>query len=474
MATYNAGTAVQVYTGNGGLVAEFNASDLSPLSDPECIGESEMDAGGQAWVNSDDAGWDNFDFHTMNYEYIVQELSQPRTFLVNNHLFYIQVRCKNGTAHGAFEASLDHDAGGTYANWFPEFAGDTGAICDLLVAKINIDDGTITSASQVFMTMSIAINYCSTGTGQACSFNYDMSVDILPVVSFLSQQTGLSEKHFTASHSNGGSWTINSSTWTTTSTMGSITSLAASKSVGYYMSGLPHGTTRDFYQSDSEGWALPDTTTFSWPDRDDSVRNWTNKYYPGPSWFIPHETGSAQRDAIEVRDNMDNGRQNNSHYGWVGEFFEFPRWAGIDTVNGVVSAYLVGSYYFSPVEVSSFNLNLSDIAGIGRSEFSGPFEELLLDPETDIDFEMASVGDEVKAAIVSGDGGTYWIHGSFPSYYDFNVTQWQWLEPPAESRPETSDPQYFSGRNLYIARYHLPFYMSYSQTQANMHYRISV
>jgi len=488
------GTNVQVYTGNGGLIAEFNALELSPLSDPECIGESELSAGGAAWLNSDDAGWDNFDFHTMNYEYIQETYSQPRTFLVNNHLFYIQARGKNGLMNGVFEASLDHPGGWTYANWFPEFFGITGAICDLLVVKINIDDGTITSASQVCMTMSIDINYTSTGIGTYVRHNYDMSVDIPPVVSFLSQQTGLSEKHFAASHSNGGSWTINSSTWTTTSTTGSsVTSLEASKHRGYYMTGLPSQTTKDFYQSDSEGWASPDSTTMSWPDRDDSVRNWTNHYYPGPSWFIPYQHGGgAQQDAIYNRQNQDNGRATRSWYGWVGEFYEIPRWAGLDTVNGVVSAYIRGSGYFCPIEVSSFDPNLGDIAGIGRSEFSGSYEDLLLDPETDIDFEMESVSDELKAAIAGpprkvycssfdvhafGDGGaSYADHSlmSSRSSYDYDANQMQWLENPAETRPETSDPQYFWS-NLEGAKFHLPVYLALQATgDANMHYRISV
>ena len=491
------GTNVQAYTGNGGLIAEFNALELSPLSDPECIGESELSAGAQAWVASMqaptgvDGSWDNFDFHTMNYESIEQTYSQPRTFLVNNHLFYIQARCKNGIADGAFEGSLDHMGGWTYAHEFVEFHGTTGAICDLLVAKINIDDGTITSASQVCMTMSIAINY-GADYNDGCRWNYDMSVDIFPVVSFLSQQTGLSEKHFAASHFNGGSWTINSSQWTTTGTT-SVTSLEASKYRGYYMNSLPTQTTKDFYQSSAKGWASPDSTTFSWADRDDSVVNWTNSYYPGPSWFIPYQHGwGAQQDAIEDRDRMNDGRQSYSHYGWVGEFFELPRWAGIDTVNGVVSAYIKGRGYFCPIEVSSFDPNLGDIAGIGRSEFSGPFEDLLLDPETDIDFEMESVSDELKAAIagpprrvycssspvhVFGDGdGSYadhWLMSNLSSY-DYDANQMQWLENPAETRPETSDPQYFWS-NLEGAKFHLPVYLTLQATgEANMHYRISV
>ncbi|MDP6197441.1 MAG: hypothetical protein QGG29_08720, partial [Prochlorococcaceae cyanobacterium ETNP18_MAG_17] len=74
-----------------------------------------------------------------------------------------------------------------------------------------------------------------------------------------------------------------------------------------------------------------------------------------------------------------------------------------------------------------------------------------------------------------GDGSyaDHWLMSDLSSY-DYDANQMQWLENPAETRPETTDPQYFWS-NLKGAMFHMPNALNgVHEADGAMHYRISV
>ncbi len=482
------GTNVQVYTGNGGLVAEFNAWDLSPLSDPNHIGESEFQAVGDAYIESGNTALDYFDVLSYS-ETIEGDYSKPLTFLVDNNLFYVQSRMKESSVEGTYHHAYWHGGNptatppysdaGHYGYDTKDFSGKTGAIADVLVVKINIEDGSVTATSQVCYTMEVDLNYVAWD-----KFNYDMNHSTSSVVGLLSSATGLSVEHFEASHSTGTNWVTNNSTWTEATT--STPTFESSKDKYYYMTGLP--------------WKYDATTYFRvWSAPGVAItENLGGWQYPGVSYFMPVNRYYQTFAASVWEERIEAGTYQEYQ---KGEFFEVPRWSGIDTVNGVVSSTfdniedIGGSWYIYEeclVEVSSFNTqpgnsSLSGFAGIGHSEFSGAYANLLLDNESDVDHEIDSVAETLKAAIEGPlrstkcsssahdyNGTGHELIDDRSDFYGYFANPQVWLEPMAETRPETSDPQYFWS-NLEGAKFHMPNALnSVIEGEAVMHYKISV
>ncbi len=482
------GSSVGVFTGNGGVIAEFNIWDLSPLSDPTRIGSSEFQEVGDEYIASGRApgSLDYFDIVSFS-ETINGNYSEVCTFLVDNNLFYVQSRMKHVWVEGQYNHAYWHGGNpgatppysdaGHYGHGEKDFYGTTAAMADVLVVKINIDDGSVTSTSQVCYTMEVALNYVDWG-----KFNYDMSHSSTSVIGFLSSATGLSTEHFVSSHSTGANWETNNSTWTQATT--STPSFEDSKDEYYYMTGLP--------------WSASNSTYFRIWSQAGVARTNDRWRYPSVHFWMPVERFRQAFAASVWEERFEDGTYQEYQ---KGEFFELPRWSGIDTVNGVVSSTfdnirdITGyPYVYSEclVEVSSFiadpgNSSLSGFAGIGHSEFSGAYANLLLDNESDVDYEIDTVGGRLKAAIEGPlratncsysahdyDGSSHPLIDDRPNFYGYFANPQVWLEPMADSRPETSDPQYFWS-NLQGAMFHMPNALNgVHEADGAMHYRISV